>query len=128
MVIFRNAAYTISRPELHNQPLPHWLIIKVTRIILEERMYPHHKTAGLCKDKTTGLVIKWDGGLCTIRNYDCTGNVLYEWKGTGLANVHSNECAYCGPLWNSGVLVKNCGTAQGLFDTSLPYTNWSQIM
>ena len=24
--------------------------------------------------------------------------------------------------------MKNCGTAQGLFETSLPYTNWSQIM
>jgi hypothetical protein len=54
--------------------------------------------------------------------------VLYEWNGTGLANVHSSEWAYCGPLWNSGVLVKNCGTAQGLLDTALPCTNWSQMM
>jgi hypothetical protein len=54
--------------------------------------------------------------------------VLYEWNGTGLANVHSNECAYCGPLRNSGVLVKNCGTAHGLFETALPCTNWSQMM
>lgn len=53
--------------------------------------------------------------------------MLYEWNGTGLGNVHSNECAYCGPLTNSGVLVKNWGTAQGLLDTSLPFTNWSQI-
>lgn len=60
--------------------------------------------------------------------YDCTGNVLYEWNGTGLARVHSNELAYCGPLKNSGVLVKNCGTAHGLFDTALPCTNWSQII
>jgi ribosomal protein L32 len=49
--------------------------------------------------------------------------VLYEWNGTGLARVHSNECAYCGPLKNSGVLVKNCGTAHGLFETALPCTN-----
>lgn len=54
--------------------------------------------------------------------------MLYEWNGTGLASVHSNELAYCGPLKNSGVLVKNCGTAQGLFETALPCTNWSQIM
>lgn len=24
--------------------------------------------------------------------------------------------------------MKNCGTAQGLLDTALPYTNWSQMM
>lgn len=54
--------------------------------------------------------------------------MLYEWNGTGLASVHSNELAYCGPLKNSGVLVKNCGTAQGLFETALPCTNWSQMM
>lgn len=86
---------------------------------------------------TIGLVlglkflVKKRGIYLLINNtssYDCTGRVLYEWNGTGLARVHSNECAYCGPLKNSGVLVKNCGTAHGLFETALPCTNWSQMM
>lgn len=59
------------------------------------------------------------------KNYDCVGSVLKEWNGVGDSSVHSSPAVACAPSWNSGVDVKNCGTAHGLDETSLPLANMS---
>ena len=51
--------------------------------------------------------------------------MLNEWNGVGDSSVHSRVVAVCTPEWNSGVDVKNAGSAHGLDDTSLPLANMS---
>ena len=62
------------------------------------------------------------------RNYDCTGSVLYAWSGVGESRVHSSDPATFAPVLNSGVDVKNAGTAQGLAPTTFPLANRSYRM
>lgn len=57
--------------------------------------------------------------------YDCTGSVLYAWSGVGESSVHSRDPATLAPLSNSGVDVKNAGTAHGLAPTTFPLANRS---
>ena len=64
---------------------------------------------------------------CTGNDYDCTGSVLKLWKGVGDSSVHSSEFAVCAPVQNSGVDVKNAGSAHGFDPTTFPLANRSQI-
>ena len=48
--------------------------------------------------------------------------MLYEWNGVGDSSVHSSDVAVCAPTANSGVDVKNDGSAHGFAPTTLPFT------